>query len=142
MIANMHHTMPPLNNILFPLRKCLFVLGTVVFLFSGAAPSAYAQENETQAPESVARVPESEAAPVQASGRQYYTLGECLQIAFKNNIEVLRSENEIDRFAAFKQSAFGDFLPSISIGMGWTRYDRDQIRFVNFSIDFKFAERI
>ncbi len=117
MIANTHHPMPPSNNISFLLRNCLFLLGTVSLLvLAPTVSTVQAQENE--------------AAPVQASGKQY-TLGECLQIAFKNNIEVLRSENEIDRFAAFKQSAFGDFLPSVAIGMGWTRYDRDQIRFVN-----------
>ena len=64
------------------------------------------------------------------AGREL-TLDESIRLGLLHNIDVMRSASDLQRSQTYKQSAFGDFLPSLSAGAGWTRYDRDQIVFRN-----------
>jgi outer membrane protein len=54
-------------------------------------------------------------------GPKQYTLEECIAIGLKNNPDLSRSRNEIDRSYATKRRAFGDFLPTLGVSGSWTR---------------------
>lgn len=65
----------------------------------------------------------------QQTDAQSYSLQQCIDIGLKNNIEILRSRNDVERSSVGKTEALGAFLPGVNANGRWTRYDRDQIGF-------------
>ena len=55
------------------------------------------------------------------TGKQTYSLRECLDIALKNNPEIKLAYSQVGLASADLTSAFGDFLPSIRANSGYTR---------------------
>ncbi len=58
-----------------------------------------------------------------------YSLQQCVETGLKNNIEILRARNSVDRTSTFKTQAFGQFLPNVSASATWNRSDEAQIAF-------------
>lgn len=56
-----------------------------------------------------------------------FTLQQCVETGLKNNIEILRARNNIDRTATYKHEAFGQFLPSVRASGSWSRSNDEQI---------------
>lgn len=57
----------------------------------------------------------------QKGGTTVYNLNDCIKIALRNNYEIRISEAQTNSASANVKSAFGDFLPSISVNSGYTR---------------------
>lgn len=55
------------------------------------------------------------------SGKGFYNLEECLSIAEKNNFDIELSTQQIISSKADVRNAFGNYLPSISYNMGYSR---------------------
>ncbi len=58
-----------------------------------------------------------------------YTLDACIATALANNVDVRRSENDIERARSNKTLSFGQFLPDLSANASWSRADQDNIAF-------------
>jgi outer membrane protein len=67
--------------------------------------------------------------PAPAQSPSGYTLQECVETGLKNNIEILRARNNIDRTSTFKTEAFGQFLPSLRGSASWSRSNEGQAAF-------------
>ncbi|MDH7514853.1 MAG: TolC family protein [Bacteroidota bacterium] len=59
-----------------------------------------------------------------------YTLQDCIAVGRARNADLLRSRGERERYGTYKTQAFGQFLPSLSIGAGWTRLDKDRYSYL------------
>jgi len=57
-----------------------------------------------------------------------YTLRECIDIALKRNLDVLRSANAVERATSYRTAAYGEFLPRVSAQGSWVRSDKELIR--------------
>ncbi len=66
------------------------------------------------------------AMPAAGQTQAGYTLQQCVETGLKNNIEILRARNTIDRTATYKQEAFGQFLPSLRASGTWSRSNDEQ----------------
>ncbi|MFZ1729927.1 MAG: TolC family protein [Bacteroidota bacterium] len=69
------------------------------------------------------------ALPANSQTPSGYTLQQCVDTGLKNNIEILRARNNIDRTSTFKTQAFGQFLPSLRGSASWSRSDAAQAAF-------------
>ncbi len=63
----------------------------------------------------------------QTSGTsQVFSLSECLDIASKNNTEMILANAKLQSSSAAVTSAFGDYLPSINVNMGYNRQLKEE----------------
>ncbi|MBE0644213.1 MAG: TolC family protein [Bacteroidetes bacterium] len=69
------------------------------------------------------------ALPAMGQAQNGYTLQQCVETGLKNNIDILRSRNNVERSSTFKKEAFGQFLPSLRGSATWSRSDEDQLAF-------------
>ncbi len=79
-----------------------FFILILIFLFQIAAYPVLTQEKGTNV-------------------KRTYSLKECLQIARENNPQIKIAESQISSAGAEITSAFGNFLPSANLNMGYTR---------------------
>ncbi|MBR9978639.1 MAG: TolC family protein, partial [Bacteroidetes bacterium] len=66
---------------------------------------------------------------VHAQSPPAYTLEQCIETGLKNNIDILRARNNIDRSGSFRTEAYGQFLPSLRASASWSRSDAEQLAF-------------
>ena len=66
---------------------------------------------------------------LQAQEGKVHSVNDCIKIALKNNTEIVSAQSDYQMSRAGLKSAWGNFMPSISLSAQWRRRNEDLIMF-------------